>query len=253
MRNDFACSLNGLQFNLLDDLLYIQDIEEQIKMGVETAKRPYYGSFLVGTPGHDSLAVTITFMVKQCDRAARQAIIQKVNGWAKEGWLTVSTRPGQQLYVVCTQPANTKAFEWSDDLSVVFTAYQESYWQDVEGVTDSGSGTSVDLSLTPSGTRPCCLCAEITSTENTIDTLTISTVRGMMRFEGLSLAPQSVLTIGYNERHLLYVTADGLSKLACRTGQSSDDLWLEPNISNAISIVADGAFSAVITAKGEYD
>ena len=253
MREDFTCSLNGQEFLLLDPRLYIQDIEEQIKVTAETVKRPVYGTTLAGQLGHDLLNITITFMIKEADRAKRQQVIQCVNGWAKSGWLTLSTRPGLRLYVHCTQPVNHTAFTWSDDLSLTFTAYDESYWQSVLPVTATASGTAATLHLNPGGTRPCCLEARITSTSSTVNAVTLTVNGRVFAFERLALAKNKTLVIGYDERHLLYATVDGVSKLSCRTAASADDLWLEPSADNSVRFTAGAACSVTLSAKGEYD
>lgn len=254
MREDLRCSLNGVDMLSLDPRLYIEDIEETIKFTAETGKRAAYGQTLTGIPGRDSVTVSVTFKIKERDRTSRQSVIQLVNGWAKSGWLTINTRPYQRLYVTCTQPANYKVFSWSEDMTVAFTAYDEAYWQDAVPARVSLSGTDASVSVTPRGTRACCLQAEITNASGgTVNTLSLAANNSQMAFEGLALAAGKTLVIAYDERHLLTATVDGVSKLSCRTAASADDLWIDPRKANPVRFVAARACSVSLILRGEYD
>lgn len=254
MREDLRCALNGEEMIGLDPRLYINDIDEKIKVSPETGNRPHYGQTLVGVLGHDSIAVTITFIVKECDRAARQGVIQKVNGWAKEGWLTLSTRPQQRLYVHCTQPVSNKAFSRSEELTVVFMAYDEAYWQEAVPQSAAMSGTTGSVTVRPFGTRECCLEASITNTsEETVQALTLAANGFSWTFEGLSLAAGETLDILYDQRNVLSMSVGNVSKLACRTGTSADDLLLYPAQENTVQFVADQTCDVTLYVRGRYD
>lgn len=254
MRNDFTCSLNGEEMHLLDPRIYIEDIEETVKNTAETGKRPHYGQTLVGPVGHDTIAVTVSFMIKEPNRFKRQQIITKINGWAQDGWLTVNTRPWQRIYVVCTQPVSTEAFKWSADMKLVFTAYDEAYWQTTLPVIVTGSGTSDSLAINPLGTHRCGLEAEIKNTSGSaVNTLSLSVNGKTMAFEGLGLANNKTLIIGYDERHYLFAKVDGVSKLNCRTAASADDLWLNPGVANTVQCTCQHVCSIKLIARGAYD
>lgn len=254
MRNDFTCSVNGEDMYLIDPRIYIEDIEESVKNSAETDKRPHYGQTLVGAVGHETVTVTVSFMIKEPDRAKRQQIITKINGWAKEGWLTVSTRPWQRIYAVCTQPANTEAFAWSESMRLVFTAYDEAYWQASVPVTVSDSGTSLTLAVNPLGTHRSCLEAEITNVSGSaVNTLSLAVNGQTMAFEGLNLANNKTLVLGYDEHHYLFAKVDGVSKLSCRTASSADDLWLKPGIANTVQCTCQRNCGVKLIARGAYD
>lgn len=254
MREELACALNNKEFLSLDPCLYINDIEEQAKLNTETAKRPHYGLMLVSAPGHETLTVTVSFMIKMPNRIKRQQIIQKVNEWAKEGWLETNIRPYQRLYVVCTQPATTEAYKWSEEMKIVFTAYNESYWQSTVPVTATGSGTSVSLTINPLGTRQCCLEAQIkNNSSSSMSTVSITTNGKTMAFEGLAMAQNDILSIGYDENHILYAKVGNTSKLNCRTAASADDLWLNPSTINTVSVTCQRSSLITISARGAYE
>ena len=248
------CALNGEGFHALDPRLYIQDIQEQVRMAVETAKRPAWGSTLLNAPARDSLSVTVRFMVKECDRAKRQGVIGRVNAWAKEGWLTLSTRPEQRLYAVCTQPAGSEAFKRSADMELTFTAYDGACWQAVYPVSVTGSGKDLQLSIIPRGTRPCRLEARIANTsEGTVNSLRLAANGKTMSFSGLGLQSGQTLEIRYDHRRLLGAFIGSTGKLACRTADSADDIPLLPGKGNTVTFSADRACGVTLYARGEYD
>ncbi|MBR6861171.1 MAG: hypothetical protein IKM73_07620 [Acidaminococcaceae bacterium] len=254
MRDLLTCALGGVSFLGLDEKLYLEEIEEAPNIVVETGKRPYYGQILLNTPGVDTLTVTLTFMVKKCDRQERQDVIDKVSGWATEGYLTVGHRPGKRLYVVCTQRPKTKAFSRTERMTIIFTAYAESCWEEVTPTTLTLTGTSASTStFKPNGTRPCFLEAEITNAGSAaLTSLTLTANGKSIALSGISVAVGSKVTIAYDERHLLSIKSGSTSLLAYRTAASQDDLLLNPGVNNSVSIVTNVTCSTVLKARGMW-
>lgn len=254
MRDLLTCALGGVSFLGLDEKLYLEEIEEAPNIVVETGKRPYYGQILLNTPGVDTLTVTLTFMVKKCDRQERQDVIDKVSGWATEGYLTVGHRPGKRLYVVCTQRPKTKTFSWTERMTIIFTAYSESCWEEVTPTTLTLTGTSASTStFKPNGTRPCFLEAEITNAGSAaLTSLTLTANGKSIALSGISVAVGSKVTIAYDERHLLSIKSGSTSLLAYRTAASQDDLLLNPGVNNSVSIVTNVTCSTVLKARGMW-
>lgn len=251
MRDLLTCALGGVSFLGLDEKLYLEEIEEAPNIVVETGKRPYYGQILLNTPGVDTLTVTLTFMVKKCNRQERQAVIDKVSGWATEGYLTVGHRPGKRLYVVCTQRPKTKTFSWTERMTVIFTAYAESCWEQVTPATVFLTGTNASATIQPVGTRPCFLEAEITNTSSAVLTHLALTANGKsIALSGISVAAGASVTIAYDERHLLSIKSGSTSLLAYRTADSHDDLLLNPGVGNTVSISANVSCSTAFKARG---
>ena len=249
-----TCALGGVSFLGLDEKLYLEEIEEAPNIVVETGKRPYYGQILLNTPGVDTLTVTLTFMVKKCDRQERQDVIDKVSGWATEGYLTVGHRPGKRLYVVCTQRPKTKTFSWTERMTIIFTAYSESCWEEVTPTTLTLTGTSASTStFKPNGTRPCFLEAEITNAGSAaLTSLTLTANGKSIALSGISVAVGSKVTIAYDERHLLSIKSGSTSLLAYRTAASQDDLLLNPGVNNSVSIVTNVTCGTVLKARGMW-
>lgn len=256
-RNNAAvlqCALNGEGLHAVDPRIYIQDIKEQVRMTVSTAVRPVFGGTLMNTPERESLAVTVRFMVKESDLQDRQLVIQRVNGWAKEGWLTISTRPDQRLYVVCTQPAGHETFKWHADMELTFTAYDGACWQDIYPASCNGNGKSLNLVLATRGTRQCYLEAKIANTSaNTVNSLSLSANGKTIAFAGLNLPSGKTLELRYDERRMLGAFIDNTGKLSCRTAASADDIVLRPTWGNGVVFTADQACGVTLYARGEYD
>lgn len=253
MRELFGCSLNGEEFLSIDPQLYIQDIREQVKMTAETANRPGGGKRLTGGVSRDELTVTILFMVKERNRAKRQDIISRVNRWATEGWLTVSTRPDQRLYVVRTQAADSAAFAWHEDMSIVFSTYNGAEWQDRYPVSASITGASGSASMIPRGTRDCPLDADITASGATVTSFTLTANGKQIAFSGLSIADGHTLHMYHDGLDLLHADVDGYAMLSHRTPASHDEIPLIPAQANTVSFSADGACAVKLYARGRYD
>ncbi|MBQ9301294.1 MAG: hypothetical protein IJ214_12385 [Clostridia bacterium] len=254
MNERMRCALNGAEMTLLDPRLYIQDIEEQIKMNILTAERPGYGLTPLGTPEREQLNVLVRFVIKEKRRMERTGIISRVNAWAKEGWLTVSTRPEQRLYVRCTQPAGSQALPLNGEMLICFTAYDEAYWQDQYAVSASASGTGGSVILRPRGTRKCRLEAEIINQSgDTVNNLTLRANGGLLAFEGLGLEAGQALRLYHDGRRLLHADAGDKAALDCRRADSADELLLMPGRENTVEFTADGRCGVTLRARGEYD
>lgn len=248
-----GCALNGVELGSLDPRLYIQDIEEHVKTRADTADRPG-GLRLSGKPARTSLTVTVRFMIKERDRAARQRIIGGVNAWAREGWLQVSTRPGQRLYVTCAQPADSETLRWSAEMQVSLTAYEQPYWQDQYAQSARLQGAEGAASLRPTGTRPCHLEAEIVNrSEGAVDSLSLTVNGESLFFSGLGLVAGQALRIDHDGRGWLRARIGGAGRLSCRTPESADELTLYPARENEIAFAADGACDVTLWGRGNYD
>lgn len=250
----FTCALNGVQFLSIDERLYIEDIEEQPSIEAETATRPAYGQTLVGMTGRHELSISITFMVKQCNRATRQGVISAVNGWAKDGWLTLNTRPGQRLYVFCSEPATSVAYAWHESMRITFTAYDDAIWQEIEPKSTNITGASGTASITPNGTSPCCLEADIRNTSGGVVTSCALSANGKtITLSGMSLASGKTLRLYYDKHNNLIASVDGAGILAYRTPESADDVWLTNGQANTVTFAASGACAVTLYARGRYD
>ena len=253
MREELRCALDGSDFLSLDPRLYIEEISEQARTERRTAPRPGGGARLLGVR-REELRVTLRFLVKERDRAERARIVSRVNAWARRGWLTVSTRPWQRLYVVCAQPADGGALTWSESLRLVWTATDWPYWSASVPFAAAAAGVSDAVWLCPPGSREYGVEAELTNDSgDVIDNLSFYFGNGdKLEFSGLGWADGAAFRLYYDERRLLRAEAGGQSVLHCLTADSQDEILLPPG-RNSVIYYADGHCAGRITARGVFD
>lgn len=249
----YACAINGHGLQDIDPKIFITDIQESApKIKATTANNAFYDGLHLTRMHRQSLALNVTFCVREYDTARRKAVAEKACEWARDGWLTINDRPNQRLYVVCDKlPVVTSSLKWTDDLTIGFTAYALPYWQEQYPITSTYTGENGSVNVSPSGNRDCFLEAYITADGGTVNTLTIETNEQKFAFSGLGLAKGQKLSIGYDdEHHLQYMRIGNMSVLSKRTASSSDDLMLYPRKQNTVSITADATVIATVKARG---
>lgn len=247
----YGCAVDGVGLTELDPSIIVTDIQESAPaLRAATAEGVDDGLRLLRLK-RPALSVAVTFEVHEYDPARRKAVALKVCGWAREGWLTLSDRPGQRLRVVCDRlPAVTSALRWTEPLTVGFVAYGLPYWQESRPATAAFTGREGSVSLSPAGTADCFLEAAITAREP-VDALTLTAGGRTLTLRGLGMRPGDALTIGYEgEAHRQYLRVGERSALGCRSADSADDLLLCPRKPNPVGIAADGTVSAALRAHG---
>ena len=252
MRTDITCALNGPGLADLDSRIYVEDITEDVNTDLETMQRAPYGLFPMNNPGRGSITIKVKFMIKERNRTERMAVFQKVRGWATQGWFTMNTRPGQQLYVFCTKPPAFETFDLAARMDIEFTAYGEAFWQDITPVSVSVTSavSSATASITPKGTQECFLEAEIKPSSGTLTSVTITVGTQTFTLSDLSVTKTTPLKIYYDELHLLHIESGSTSLLNKRSAASSDDILLVPNQSNSVSLTFSRACTYTIKARG---
>lgn len=249
----YACAVDGLGLQDIDPTIHITDIQETApKVRADTATNALYDGLRLTRLLRQSLSVSVTFEVHEYDAARRKAVAQRACDWARDGWLTVSDRPGQRLRVVCDRlPVVPSALKWTDRLTIGFTAYDLPFWQEQYPVTATFSGDNGGVIIVPTGNRACCLEAEITATGGTVDHLVLSVGGRSLAFSALGLTGGQTLSIGYDdERHLQYMRIGDASALSRRTPESADDLLLQAREHNAVAISANAPVRVTIRARG---
>ena len=252
MNTRYACAIDGQGLQDIDPAVIITDIQEAApKLRLTTAQSGLYDGLRLTGARRESLAVTVTFEVHEQDTARRKAVAQRACEWAREGWLTISDRPGQRLRVVCDRPpVIPSALQWTDSLVIGFTAYALPYWQEAHPVSAFFSGQRGEATLAPAGTRESYLEAEITAESGPVNALTLAVGGRSFAFAGLGLARGQTLSIGYDDEHRLFMRVGGASVMSRRTAASADDLLLAPRTQNAIRIEADNPIRATLKGRG---
>ena len=250
----YSVWLNGQGLQDIDPCVYITDVQEDApEESLTTVSGMRNGTRLIHRI-RESLSVTVTFMIREYDTARRKAVADRIRAWAQDGWLSVSDRPGQQLYVTCDRlPAVSSSLKWTDRLQLTFTAYERPFWLETQPVTAAFSGNAGTVGIRPLGNMPCLLEGSISNASaSVLNALTLRTGGAFFTFAPLNLAPGASLEISYDEKGLLHARIGDTPVLHLRTAASADDLWLQPRESNTVSIEADRAVSAVIRARGVW-
>lgn len=88
--------------------------------------------FVRNRPG--TRTVSVTFALLKQDRASRQAALMAVSAWAKtdrEYKLELPGHPDHFLYAVCTEKPDPSLRQWWEaKLKIVFTCYNDPFWND---------------------------------------------------------------------------------------------------------------------------
>lgn len=250
MTTRYEASMDGVALSSLDESIYITDIQEEApRVDVATMGRAGLDGQMLTAERRLSLSVRITFAIRAYDTARRKDVLGKVLQWcAKGGALALSDRPGQVLDVVCsTLPAIGSALKWTDDIVATFTAYERPYFVSESPASAVVAGTGGTAALTPVGTaRDCVLEAMVTNASSeTLDWVLITCGMQRMRFAGLGLAPGGTMRMEVVRGILMLPVGK-------RTEDSADEIRLEQNTINNVTITADREISATLSARGVW-
>ena len=254
MLHRFDAMLNGVSFAGLDPAIILTDITEQKPTeSIETATRAIHPGERVTFRRRRTLQVRLTFVVREYDPSRRAALMDRIAEWAADdGWLVLSTRPDQRLYVhTDTLPAMGSSLRWTDEIIIALTAYERPYfearWPVVSVIAEQGS-------ICPLGTVPeAYVEVDVTNMgEGELTTLTATCATTRIKLDGLAVPPGEHVRIAYTDKDVLTITAGGASALANRTADSHDDLIAYTRQSNIITVDADQAVSAEVSARGRW-
>ena len=196
--------------------------------------------------------VSVSFMIRKYLTDERQEVCQAVNAWCcGGGWLKVSDRPGQRMYVQCTQPlVIPSVLKWLDVLTLEFTAFEYPFWVD-----ETPKTVELDTGETGSVCMPCAFdsVVEATVTANAaLTSIEISCGDTVIKLASLSIASGSTVEIRYTDKdHILEIVSGTTSLIHTRTADSSDDLLAKPG-TNALGFTASGSASCVFSFGGCY-
>ncbi len=227
-------SLNGVSLGGLDGCITVTDIVELPEICISGAHRCRTG-----------LNITVKCLLREMDPARHMALAARVFQWAQFGGvMTASTRPGQELRVLCGAWPALSALCLMDEMRLTFHADGDFYWADAAPVTlVPGTHTLNCSAATP-------LDAAILAVTDTTRVV-ITAGSTAMTFENLPLAAGKTLLL-HVENSILQASIDGESVLPCRT-LNSDSLLLLPGSEAAdIAVAADGEITAAFTGRGRH-
>ena len=246
--------INDAALRDVSSKLYIVDIHERpADTTMEWGSVPGVSGQRLLHRTRQSVRIQIEFDIRELfNLAERAAIVTAVNAWARDGMLKVSYRPEHQMAVVLDEPASMEDVrDVTSTFTLSFRAGPDPYWRDETPRVYSYSGVSVsweDISV-PGQAK---VSPEITITPTaTMNALAVALSGQVMEFSGLSVPAGTPLTIDHDERGLLRIRANGISKLSCRTAQSVDDFLLMPG-PQGFAYTADGSCAVQLAIRGRY-
>lgn len=280
----FDVTLGGVALTTLSDKIYIRDIiEEPYEEEIFKASKAYYAGQRVSKKVRRALSVRVVFVVRERNPQKRAEIFDSIASWAESDstlWVNYrivtkvmeggyTYKEGRQLsrVVVTEPPAMNGANKWTQDVSMVFTAFDVPYWEDISEYRFPFSAHGVDMfnRYTYTGTiynygtaSETPVTMKITNDSSSqLQSMTIQCGNSWFYFENLDIDPGAGLTIGYNENGILEIMekrADGYNggnKAPCRTAASQDDLIVAPG-SVDVQVSANVPVSGHFYMRGRY-
>ena len=234
--------------HLIDVIQYPPERDIQVE---ERAK--YHGMRYLGTTV-EKRVIEVLFDVKVKDKTLRQILLDELLGtFDANGELTLQSRDGQYLNVICTSaPATDSMRDYANTLTLEYTSY-DPFWKTTDRASASRSlvaGTEGDLSITPAGNGEQTFLefALENTSAHTIDTFDIAVNGYEFTFTSLGLAAGKTLVCWYDSEGYLTLTIDGSSMLGKRTGD--DDLLLNIGESNLVTATSPYAATLTLYARG---
>lgn len=243
-------ALNGVYLDEVNDRIAIQAIE--IADGKENisavASAAGHGQRIAGAR-RDSLDVNIRFGIdiRRTDLQGRAAALEAVNTWASMAtngaYLTLDHKPGRRLRVHLEQaPGEGNLWEWTNDFSILFRAYEVPFWEDDSATrTDIGGVSSNVLgNIIIKGNAPTVADVELLNKSGMeIRRINQVNVNGYeMGFDNLGLMGDETLIIDHSESGLLRIRIRSVlgqfrSVMSKRTPDSDDDFVIQPGSTSA--------------------
>lgn len=254
MRTKTTIAIDGVWLHEIDNRIIVQSITEQAaKLSPKAVSMAgHVGQHVLGVE-RQYLDINVNFAIMgHNDLAARATVCEKVAAWAaQQGAITVNYRPNRQLHAQCIQyPTIANAKAWAADMTMIFRAYQQPYWEEAVPasvlVRDTANCETV---VTAQGSMPTPL--EITFTAKAATgSITMASGSDSIYFFGLALQPGDKFAITHHGG-ILQATAKGKSVLGNRLSTSSDEVMLMPG-RNTVTCTADGAGDWQIIARGRF-
>lgn len=245
MISRYEAFMDGIPLSSVDPSVYVLNIQPgDNNPEIRTSKVAGRAGARVIRKEHNSLPVNILFEIHEYDTVKRQAVCQKVKSWANGRILSVSDRPDQRLRCVCESYPNANAKEWTEALTVGFTAYNPPYWENAREtiVTTTSSKTA----FVP-GNAPETLVSAVVTVNSSISSLTLTTgVKSLVL--SVSAVQNDKIYVGYDDNNILYIRKNSTSILGNRTGD--DDLTVPCGDQATFSVSSNGNVTAEFRVRG---
>ena len=250
-------ALGGVQLDEIASEIVIRRLDPgQTKETVSTtAKMGGFGTRVTGEH-KDTLEASVTFAIDLPKRmlAERREIFEAVKAWAlKKGWLTMNEMPDRRMYVdKVILPASGDLWEWTNEFTLGFRAYNVPFWQDEMPVkAASGTQSSGSVTLEIGGNTGTVIDATFENKSGmTINNFWIQANGNRITLANLGLGGTQKLSISHGTDGLLRIKRGSTDVYDKYTG--ADDLYVKPG-SVTVTFQADRAGILTVQAAGRYE
>ena len=249
-------ALGGVQLDELHQAIVIRSIDPGVTKETVSAVTRMVGFGQRMTGQHwDTLEVSVTYAIDlpKKQMLARRQIFDAVNSWAlRKGWLTVNWLDGRRFYVdKVVLPGSGDVWNWTDEYTITFRAYNVPFWQDViPAQASSETAASGRIWVNVGGNVQSVLDATFKNRSGmTINSVWIQANGYRVRVNSLELGGSSTLAFSHGTDGLLRVTRDGVSVYDRYIG--ADDLFVNPG-NVAVDFGADRAGVLTVQSYGRW-
>lgn len=253
MRSRYSATLNNISLESINDDILILDIQYKATSfndnTFNVAKRN--GARFVDRI-FETNEVSITFEIHSYSTQKRQAICNDVVRWAKNGGiLETSDRVGQFLQCVCTGfPVIESSKNWTNPVTITFTAYAYPFWQEKEPSKLTLTGSSQSGTLYVPGNVDGAFVSASIKANASLSSVALTVNSRTLTISGLSVSANQTINIAYDENAIQSIKVGSTSLLNKRTGV--DDLLAKCGENNSISVSASASVTATIQVKGMW-
>ncbi|MBO4794286.1 MAG: hypothetical protein J5556_06965 [Deltaproteobacteria bacterium] len=247
-------SIGGASLRAADSHIYVTNIAQEVRTQATFSENIGRDGRRRGRVRREVIRVTVSFRIWEFSSVTdREAILEKANAWARDGYLTVSTKPGRRMAVQCAaRAAASDPRNYKEDYQIVFESSQAPYWEAAAATTFTLSGTSQTKTISVPGTHEAVFEATVTHSSGTLNTLSLQVGGTKMEFAALTVGSATTFYIDHDSEGRLRIYAgSSTTKYHCRSAASDDELIAGPGSVTA-KLSADASCSVTLSCRGRY-
>lgn len=250
--------LNDVHMAKLHKKLLVLDVQYPTpKYTMQTESPAGTDTIVAGERKKEKAVVVVTFELHIYNIEERQAALQKVISWCRNGGtLEINDRPNQQMVVVCDSfPALGSVRNWTAPLTIEFAGYTSPYWEDADETVVTLQGTNVGGTIAVPGTADSTpFTVEVTPTARALSNASVSVTVGSntITLSGVTCPVNTKIVFDHNAKGILTIKQGSTSILAKRTASSADDLTAKCGGNRTIKVLAPSKVTAVFKVRGRW-
>ena len=253
MTSRYEVTLNDKKLSSVNKNLLILDVAYSTSESFERSRIANRDGARLSSLYREGSSVTVTFELHIYDIQKRQAALADVIAWAKDGGeLKINDRKDQSLQCVCEKLPAISVKNWTEPLTITFSAYAFPYWEETKATVATLSGKNVSGTIKVNGNAPKAYANVTVKATAAITSLTVKVGSSSIALSGISIAAGKTVVFSYDENKILSIMTGTTSLLSKRTAKSSDDLVASCGKSNKISVVASANVTATFSVKGAF-